>query len=333
MKGLNEMYYRQLGKTDLQVSELSFGTWAIGGSWGNTNDKASLQALSYAIDAGVNFFDTADVYGNGHSEELIAKATKGKEADIYVASKFCRRGDIKDPATYTEESVTAYLEATLRRLNRDQLDLYQIHCPPFEILKHGEVFEVLDKLKQQGKIRYYGVSVETIEEGLFCLQQANISTLQVIFNMLRQKPLDELIPQAKENGVGILARVPLASGLLTGKFSTDHQFEAEDHRHFNRNGEAFNVGETFSGLTFENGVELSNQLAWIAKDRGNMTRAALKWILQQDGISTVIPGFKNVQQVKDNLASTTVADFSDHELQKIQTFYQNEVAHRIRGGY
>ncbi|MCZ0703807.1 aryl-alcohol dehydrogenase-like predicted oxidoreductase [Natronobacillus azotifigens] len=327
------MKYNQLGKTDLKVSELSFGTWAIGGSWGNTSDEEALKALERAMDAGVNFFDTADVYGDGHSEELLAKATKGKESEIHIASKFCRAGDIHDPATYSEESVTAYLENSLKRLQRDQLDLYQIHCPPFEILKDGRVFEVLDKLKQQGKIRYYGVSVETVEEGLFCLEKENVSSLQVIFNMLRQKPLEELFPTAKQKGVGIIARVPLASGLLTGKFTTDHQFETDDHRQFNKDGEAFNVGETFGGLPFEKGVALSNQLSWVAEDRGNRTRAALKWIMQQEGVSTVIPGFKNVRQVEDNLQAVEVPHFTQDELEKIRVFYKNEVHEHIRGRY
>lgn len=327
------MQYHQLGKTDLKVSELSFGTWAIGGSWGNTSDQEALKALDLAIASGVNFFDTADVYGDGHSEELLAKATKGKESEIHIASKFCRAGDIHDPATYSEQSVTTYLENTLRRLNREQLDLYQIHCPPFEILKDGAVFEVLDKLKQQGKIRYYGVSVETVEEGLFCLDQENVSTLQVIFNILRQKPLEKLLPMAVQKQVGIIARVPLASGLLTGKFTANHEFEQDDHRQFNQNGEQFNVGETFGGLPFEKGVYLSEKLNWISEGRGNMTRAALKWITQQEGISTVIPGFKNVRQVEDNLKSVQVADFTSTELEKLNQFYQEEVHRYIRGGY
>jgi len=327
------LQYNQLGKTDLKVSELSFGTWAIGGTWGKTDDQESLKALQRAMDAGVNFFDTADVYGGGRSEELLAKATKGKESDIHIASKFCRAGDIYDPETYSEKSVTAYLENTLKRLNRDQLDLYQIHCPPLEILKDGKVFEVLDKLKQQGKIRNYGVSVETVEEGLFCLEKENVSTLQVIFNMLRQKPLEELLPKAKEKQVGIIARVPLASGLLTGKFTSSHQFEEDDHRNFNQNGEAFNVGETFGGLPFEKGVALSNQLNWVTDDHGSMTQAALKWILQQEGISTVIPGFKNTKQVEDSLKAMDVTAFSPNELEKIKTFYQEEVHQYIRGVY
>ncbi|MRH44219.1 aldo/keto reductase [Aquibacillus halophilus] len=327
------MKYRPLGKTGMEVSELSFGTWAIGGSWGKTSDEEALKGLEKAMDAGVNFFDTADVYGGGHSEELLAKATKGKEDKIHVATKFCRAGDIHDLNTYSEKAVTDYCEASLKRLERDSLDLFQIHCPPLEILKEGSVFQVLDKLKQQGKIRNYGVSVETVEEGLFCLEQPDVSTLQVIFNIFRQKPLEELFPKAKEQGVGILARVPLASGLLTGKFTTDHQFESDDHRKFNRNGEAFNVGETFGGIEFSKGVELSNQLKWIAEGRGNMTKAALKWILEHDAISSVIPGFKTVKQVEDNLGAVDVKDYSNDEMKKLADFYQNEIHSHIRGPY
>lgn len=327
------MNYRQIGKTDLKVSELSFGTWAIGGAWGRTDDQEALKALDYAIGNGVNFFDTADVYGDGHSEELLAIATKGKHAEIHIATKFCRAGDVHDPETYSMERVTKYCEDSLRRLNRDQIDLFQVHCPPLEIIKNGHVFEVLDRLKEQGKIRYYGVSVETVEEGLLCLEQPNVSSLQVIFNLFRQKPLEELFPQAVEKGVGILARVPLASGLLTGKFTTDAQFEADDHRHFNREGKAFNVGETFAGLEFEKGVELSNKLAWIAENRGNMTRASLKWILEHEAISCVIPGFKTVVQVEDNLQTVNVGGYTQEEMLQLARFYKEAVHNEIKGVY
>ncbi|MFQ3545670.1 aldo/keto reductase [Halobacillus rhizosphaerae] len=327
------MKYNQLGQTDLNISELSFGTWAIGGSWGTTNDEESLSALHKAMDHGVNFFDTADVYGMGHSEKLLAQATKGKEAEIHIASKFCRQGDIHDPATYSKEQVSKYLEDSLQRLNRDHLDLYQIHCPPLEILKDGSVFDVLEDLKKQGKIRYYGVSVETVEEGLYVLENTKASALQVIFNIFRQKLLDELFPTAIEKQAGILARVPLASGLLTGKFNEDHNFEEDDHRNFNQNGEAFNVGETFAGLEFSKGVELSRELEWIGDGRGNMTRAALKWIMQQQGVTSVIPGFRNVSQVEDNLGALEVKDFTDQELKELKAFYNGEVHENIRGVY
>ncbi|MGN7942578.1 aldo/keto reductase [Virgibacillus sp. 6R] len=327
------MKYRQLGNTDLKISELSFGTWAIGGSWGKSDDQEALKGLEKAMDAGVNFFDTADVYGDGHSEELLAKATKGKEDKVYIATKFCRAGDIHDPKTYSEEAVTAYCEASLKRLQRETIDLYQIHCPPMEILQSGQVFAVLDKLQQQGKIRHYGVSVETIDEGLFCIEQPNVKALQVIFNIFRQKAITELLPQAKEKGVGILARVPLASGLLTGKFTKQATFEADDHRNFNQNGEHFNVGETFAGIEFSKGVELSEQLSWIAEGRENMTRAALRWILDHEEITTVIPGFKTVKQVEDNLQATAVPAFSKDERKRLADFYQQEIHPNIRGAY
>ncbi|UFT99088.1 aldo/keto reductase [Radiobacillus kanasensis] len=327
------MNYRQLGSTGIKVSEVSFGTWAIGGSWGSSSDEEALKGLQKAMDAGVNFFDTADVYGDGHAEELLAKATKGKENEIYIASKFCRAGDIHDPKTYSKESVEAYLDATLKRLERDTLDLYQIHCPPMEILQDGSVFHVLDELKHAGKIRHYGVSVETVEEGLFCLENPGVSTLQVIFNIFRQKPIEKLFPQAQEKGVGILARVPLASGLLTGKFSENHQFESDDHRNFNKDGDAFNVGETFAGVEFNKGVELAQQLEWIAEDRGNMTRAALKWILEHDAISCVIPGFKTVAQVEDNLETLNTKGYSEEELNQLEAFYKESIHPHIRGVY
>lgn len=327
------MKYNQLGDSGLSVSELGFGTWAIGGDWGNHNDEDAMNGLARAMEAGVNFFDTADVYGGGHSEELLAKATKGKEDIIHIATKFTRYGDINDPANYSEDVIREYLENSLRRLNRDTIDLYQIHCAPLDMLKNTDVFPILDKLKQEGKIRSYGVSVETDEEGLYVLENTNASSLQVIFNMLRQKPLEELFPKAQEKGVGILARVPLASGLLTGKFSKDHSFEDSDHRNFNKDGAAFNVGETFGGLPFEKGVELSEQLKWIGDNRGSMTRAALKWVMQQEAVTSVIPGFKNEKQVLDNLKSLEIPDFSKEELDKLSDFYWKEVHSHIRGPY
>jgi len=327
------MNYRPLGKTGFSVSEISFGTWAIGGAWGHRDDAESLRALDRAIDAGVNFFDTADVYGDGHSERLLAKATKGREDDIWIATKFCRAGDIHDPDNYSERKVREYCEGSLRRLERDVIDLYQIHCPPTDILRDGAVFEVLDKLKAEGKIRHYGVSVETVEEGLLCLENPNVAALQVIFNLFRQKPLERLLPEAHRKQVGILVRLPLASGLLTGKFKPDTTFAPDDHRHFNENGEQFNVGETFAGLGFRKGQELAEELRWIAEGRGNMTRAALRWILDKKEISCIIPGFKSVNQVEDNLAAADVPSFSEEEEQRLKDFYREKVADFIRGPY
>jgi aryl-alcohol dehydrogenase-like predicted oxidoreductase len=327
------MNYRELGNTGIKVSEVSFGTWAIGGSWGKTNDEESLRALHYAIDQGVNFFDTADVYGDGHSEGLLAKATKGREDEIYIATKFCRMGDIHSEGTYSYDSVRTYCEASLKRLNREAIDLYQIHCPPIDILKDGKVFEVLDRLQQEGKIKHYGVSVETVEEGLLCLENPNVKALQVIFNLFRQKPLETLLPEAKKRNTGILVRLPLASGLLTGKFTTNHQFEAEDHRNFNENGEAFNVGETFAGLGFQKGVELADQLTWTKDGRESMATAALRWILDQEEITCMIPGFKNTQQVVENLKALKEKPFSTEEKENLANFYHEQVKGFIRGPY
>lgn len=327
------MKYRQLGNTGLKVSEVSFGTWAIGGSWGNTNDAEALRGLEEAISDGVNFFDTADVYGDGHAERLFAQATRGKEDEIHIATKFCRAGDIHDLETYAEASVRSYCEGSLKRLQRERIDLYQIHCPPLKVLEDGRVFETLDKLQTEGKIRHYGVSVETVEEGLFCLGVPGVKALQVIFNLFRQKPAEELLPTAQAAGVGILVRLPLASGLLTGKFTPDTKFAADDHRNFNSNGEQFNVGETFAGLPFAKGVELAAQLSWIAEGRGDMARAAMRWILDHPQVSCVIPGFKNVGQVEDNLGAMAVPSFSDAELERLRSFYRSEVAGHIRGAY
>ena len=327
------MNYRKLGDTDLSVSEISFGTWGIGGDWGSSDREEALNGLERAMEQGVNFFDTADVYGNGRSEELLREATKGKEDEIYIASKFCRAGDIHNPETYSEETVRAYCEASLKRLGRERIDLYQIHCPPLHILQNTDVFTVLDKLQQEGKIRHYGVSVETVEEGLFCLSIPGGKALQVIFNLFRQKPLEELFPAAREQGVGILARVPLASGLLTGKFTTNTSFAENDHRRFNANGERFTVGETFAGIEFSKGVELSNKLSWIAEGRDSMANSALRWILDQDAITCAIPGFKNATQVDENLKAIHTKPFSNTELNQLRTFYKNEVHDYIRGAY
>jgi aryl-alcohol dehydrogenase-like predicted oxidoreductase len=330
---LIKVKYRQLGNTDMKVSEISFGTWAIGGSWGTTSDAASLEALARAIDAGVNFFDTADVYGDGHAEELLNKATKGREDEIYVATKFCRSANIHDPAVYSYDSVRAFCEASLKRLGRERIDLYQVHCPPTDIIRSGEVFGALDRLREEGKIREYGVSVESVEEGLISLQYPNVKALQVIFNLFRQKPAEELFPKAHAQGVGILVRLPLASGLLTGKFTEQSTFEAGDHRNFNRNGESFNVGETFAGLPFEKGVALSRELGWIGEGRTNMASAALRWILDNPHITCVIPGFKNIPQVEANLLAADVPSFTAGEQEKLRQFYESEVRDHIRGPY
>lgn len=326
------MKYRKLGNTGLSVSEVSFGTWAIGGDWGSSRDEDGLKGLQLAMEQGVNFFDTADVYGSGHAEELLAKAAKGKQDEIHIATKFCRAGDIHDPENYSARRISEYCEQSLRRLEREAIDLYQIHCPPIEILRDGSVFAALDQLKAEGKIRHYGVSVETIEEGLLCLEYPGVEALQVIFNLFRQQPALELLPRAAARGAGILVRLPLASGLLTGKFKETSTFQENDHRSFNANGEQFNVGETFAGLPFVTGVELARKLEWIAEGRGNMARASMRWILDHPAVSCVIPGFKNEAQVADNLATLEVPSYSSADMERLSVFYQAEVVTHIRGG-
>lgn len=325
------MRHRDLGSTGIKVSEISFGTWAIGGSWGDVDELVAQDALARAIDEGVNFFDTADVYGGGRAERLLARATKGR--DIAIATKFCRGADITDPATYTYASIRQFCEASLSRLEREAIDLYQIHCPPHAILQQGDVFGALDRLKQEGKILHYGVSVETVEEGLTALRYPGVEALQVIFNLFRQKPAAQLFSQAAARQVGILVRLPLASGLLTGKFHPEDTFPEDDHRNFNQNGESFNVGETFAGLPFAKGVQLADQLRWIAEGRGNMARASMRWILDHAEVSCVIPGFKNVAQVDDNLATQDAPGFSPEELERLTSFYESEVKPWIRGPY
>ncbi len=327
------MKYRELGNTGMKVSEVSFGTWAIGGSWGESRDEDALRGLAQAMEEGVNFFDTADVYGAGRAEELLARALKGREHEVYVATKFCRAGDIHNPATYSEDTVRRYCENSLRRLTRDTIDLYQIHCPPLAILKDGRVFEVLEKLKAEGKVRHYGVSVETVEEGLFCLTVPGVRALQVIYNLFRQKPAEELFPKAASSGVGILARLPLASGLLTGKFTESSTFAADDHRLFNANGEHFNVGETFAGLPFTEGVRLARELAWIAEGRGSMAQASMRWILDNPHVTCVIPGFKNTAQVADNLGALAAKPFTAEELERLAQFDREHVRGLVRGPY
>lgn len=324
---------RTLGKTGYEISEIGLGTWAIGGSWGQTVDRdEALNSLAFAADQGVNFFDTADVYGDGRAEELLGAIFHGRP-DILIATKFCRRGDIEDPTTYQYDTVKGYLVESLRRLQREAVDLYQIHCPPTWVIERGDVFQVLDRLKSEGLVRHYGVSVETIHEGLTAIQYPGVASLQVIFNVLRQKPLTTLFPEASRNNVGILARVPLASGLLTGKFRPADTFPEGDHRHFNQNGETFNVGETFSGLPFQKGVELVDEIRWMNENRRTLAAAALRWILDQPTVTSVIPGFKNIDQVKQNLATEEVPPFTQGELDRLSTFYRESVEPWIRGPY
>jgi len=315
---------RALGRTGLEVSEVSFGTWALGGDWGDVPEADGVAGLHAAIEAGVNLFDTADVYGRGRAEELLGRVV-GHRPEILIATKFCRWDDFEDPSTYLEARVRAYCEASLRRLERESIDLYQVHCPPTEVIERGEVFDALRTLQREGKIREFGVSVETAAQGRLALQHDGVAALQMIFNIFRQNLVEELFPEVEAAGDGILARVPLASGLLTGKFTASSTFPPEDHRMYNRGGKSFNVGETFAGVPFELGVELAKELQWITDGRGTMAAAALRWVLDDPHVSAVIPGFKSVRQVDQNLAAATVKPFSPQDRDRLATFFQERV--------
>ena len=323
------MKYRMLGRTVWKVSEVSFGAWAIGGAWGHVPDADALAALHKAIDAGVNFIDTADVYGNGRSERLIARLRKERKEEIIVATKAGRRLARQAVEGYSRENLTAWIEDSLRNLSTDTLDLLQLHCPPTEVYYRPEVFAVLDDLVKAGKIRYYGVSVEKVEEGLKAIEFPNVQTVQIIFNCFRQRPAELFFSQTKQKRVGILARVPLASGLLTGKFRRDSTFEAEDHRNFNRHGAAFDVGETFSGVDLEAGIEAVEQIRPLLPAGTSMAQLALRWILMFDAVTCAIPGGKRPEQVADNCRASDLESLKPETMAEIRRIYDQTIRAQV----
>ncbi|HUO56889.1 MAG TPA: aldo/keto reductase [bacterium] len=327
------MKKRVFGKSGMEVSEVGVGTWQFGGDWGQVSEDAALQTLKAAVDSGVNFFDTADVYGAGRSESIIGKFLKQSKAKVFVATKLIRFPDPGWPANVSWEAFRLHTENSIKRLGLEALDLTQLHCPTLSIFKKGEVFEWLRRLKKEGKIRNWGASVETVEEGLFCLQQEGLASLQVIFNLFRQKPLEALFPEAKKKGVAIIVRLSLASGLLAGKYRKDTQFAPEDHRTYNRDGEAFNVGETFAGLPFEKGVELADKLKPLLPAGMSLAQMANRWCLDFDSVTTIIPGAKNPQQAMENAKVSDFPPLSKELHQRLRDFYAKEVASHIRGGY
>lgn len=326
------MQYRELGRTGFKVSTISFGAWAIGGSWGTVDDTESLAALNAALDAGMNFIDTADVYGDGRSERLIAQVKKSRKDEIIVATKAGRRLNPHTAEGYNRENLTAFVERSLKNLDVEALDLVQLHCPPTAVYYRQEVFGVLDDLMQAGKIRYYGVSVEKVEEALKAIEYPNVQTVQIIFNMFRLRPAGLFFEQAKKHKVGILARVPLASGLLTGKFNRNSTFAHDDHRNFNRHGQAFDAGETFSGLDYERGLDAVEQIRALVPEGMTMTQFALRWILMFDAVTCAIPGAKNPQQAQDNAAAADLPALTDTQMQRIEAIYdeyaREQVHHR-----
>ena len=273
------MNYRQLGRTPWKVSDISFGAWAIGGSWGQVSDAEAMSALNQALDSGVNFIDTADVYGDGRSERLIAQLRKTRKEPLVVATKAGRRLPKQTVEGYTRENLTGWVEDSLRNLDCDAIDLLQLHCPPSALYERAEVFGILDDLVKAGKLRYYGVSVQKLSEAIRATEYPNVQSVQIIFNIFRQRPADEFWEIAKQRKVGILARVPLASGLLTGKLRRESSFAADDHRNFNRQGESFDVGETFSGVDYETGLAAVEELRKLVPAGMTLPQFALRWIL------------------------------------------------------
>jgi len=323
------MKYRPLGRTGWKVSEISFGAWAIGGAWGHVSEEDALAALHKAIDSGVNFIDTADVYGDGRSERLIAQLKKARKEEIIVATKAGRRLPRQVVEGYSRENLTSWIEDSLRNLSTDTIDLLQLHCPPSEVYYRPEVFAVLDDLVKDGKLRYYGVSVEKVEEALKAIEFPNVQTVQIIFNCFRQRPAQLFFPQARQKQVGILARVPLASGLLTGKLRRDSTFAADDHRSFNRHGAAFDVGETFSGVDLDIGLEAVEQIRALLPVGSTMPQFALRWILMFDAVTCAIPGGKRPEQVSDNCRASDLAPLAPETMSKISSIYDETVRAQV----
>jgi aryl-alcohol dehydrogenase-like predicted oxidoreductase len=319
------MKYRTLGRTGWKVSEISFGAWAIGGAWGNVSEEDALAALHKAVDSGVNFIDTADVYGDGRSERLIAQLRRSCNDEIFVATKAGRRLPRQAVEGYTRENLTTWVEDSLRNLATDAIDLLQLHCPPTELYYRPEIFGILDDFVRAGKIRYYGVSVEKVEEALKAIDFPNVQTVQIIFNCFRQRPAELLFPQAQKKQVGILARVPLASGLLTGKFQRDSTFMADDHRNFNRHGDAFDVGETFSGVDFDAGLKAVEQIRTLVPRGVSMAQFALRWILMSYAVTCAIPGGKRPEQVADNCVASDLPPISRETMDALQGIYETNI--------
>jgi aryl-alcohol dehydrogenase-like predicted oxidoreductase len=319
------MNYRTFGRTGWKVSEIGLGAWAIGSAWGRVDDKESLAALNQAIDCGVNFIDTADVYGMGHSERLVAQLKRARKEEIVVATKAGRRLNPHTADGYDEKNIAGFVEDSLRNLSTDCLDLLQLHCPPTDCYYRPELFDALDRLVQAGKLRYYGVSVERVEEALKAIEFANVQSVQIIFNCFRHRPADLFFERAKRKEVAILTRVPLASGMLTGKLTAESQFAADDHRNFNRHGEAFDVGETFSGVDYNTGLEVVEELRKLLPPGVTMAQFALRWILMHDAVTCAIPGGKRPAQVAENCAASDLAPLSDAAMAAVRQLYESRI--------
>lgn len=323
------MNYRDFGNTGMKVSEISLGTWQLGGKWGSDySEQNALTTLETAYEQGINFFDTADVYNDGESERSIGKFIKGKEGKVFVATKCGRQITPHVSAGYTREAIVRYTEDSLKRLGVDALDLIQLHCPPTDVFYRPEIFETLQDLRRAGKIRHFGVSVERVEEGLKAMEYEGMSSIQVIYNMFRQRPAELLFSLAKEKGVGIICRVPLASGLLTGKFSSESVFGRADHRFFNRKGEAFDKGETFSGVDYDLGLKAVNELKDVFGE-GQLTMNALRWILMQDAVGCVITGASTPAQIKENVKASQKTALTQEQMDAVRSMYEKYIRNPV----
>ena len=323
------MQYRELGRTGWKVSTISFGAWAIGGSWGPVEDAESLRALQKAVDLGVNFFDTADVYGDGRSERLLAQLKRGREEEIIIATKAGRRLDPHNSAGYNRQNLTAFIERNLKNLDTEPLDLVQLHCPPTEVYYRPEVFGWLDEMVKDGKIRFYGVSVERVEEALKAIEYPGVQTVQIIFNVFRQRPADLFFSEAKRRQVGILARLPLSSGLLAGKMTRSSSFAPEDHRAGNRQGEWFDRGETFSGVDFETGLEVVEELRPLVPPGYTLAQFAMRWILMFEAVTCAIPGAKRAAQEEENARAAEMPALSEETMRKVREIYERRIMEQV----
>ena len=316
------MNYRKLGKTNLNISEISLGTWQVGGKWGSGfNDTTAEKIINTAIDNGVNFIDTADVYENGLSEAAVGRVLRSRSEEVYIATKCGRQINPHVDAGYTVKALRNYVEDSLKNTGLDRLDLIQLHCPPTDTFYRPEIFRLFEDLKQEGKIANLGVSVEKVEEGLKAMQYDNVTAVQIIFNVFRQRPNELFFREAERNDIGVIVRVPLASGLLTGKFDHTTSFDKEDHRNFNRDGEAFDKGETFAGVDFANGLEAVNELKKLFPSTENLAPIALQWILSHKTVSTIIPGASKEEHLLSNLSALEKPALSKDTINKMNAIY------------
>lgn len=324
------MRNRPFGRTGRSVAPIGFGAWAIGAAWGRVDDSESVAALHAALDAGLDFIDTADVYGDGHSEQLIARVLKERGgARPFVATKAGRRLPEQTVAGYSAQNLEAWIDRSLRNLDVDVLDLVQLHCPPTDAYYHPELFERMERLVERGKLRHYGVSVERIDEALAALNYPGVQSVQIIFNLFRQRPAEVFLPAAQAAQVGVLARLPLSSGMLSGKFTRDSHFSADDHRAFNRQGEAFDKGETFSGVDFEQGLAAVEELRGLLPPGVSMARLALRWILMFDAVTTAIPGGRTPAQVDENVSAADLAALPAPLMQALADVYRRRIAPQV----